>query len=219
MIASTENNCRCVEKKLKNICQDYLNKQIDQGIFRKRIADLEETYRVYSGSDFSFAYLLLCGYSSMFSEYEPDDNRFQLNVKEVLLKIENKCYISQSWFVAMEKTENSNIELLWKYWNESVNNMDEANEYMIRETENILENPIVYPDGVRDVIYNNILALLSMWEPSSGRIWVNHTVGNDDIDSEKVRDKLNQLFRIWFGEEKLLFQFNFADGNVHLWIM
>lgn len=216
MFENRENSCRRLAEELAMICREYLNKRIDRKSFWKINADLKETYRATGEADFSFAYLLLCGYLNMFSEFEPDDNSFANNVKEVLSKLENGGYIGESWLVTFANKENRNTELLFKYWNGSVNSADENFKH---EIEIILNNPIIHPNSVRDLIYNNIISLLSMWECGSGTIWINHTVGSNADNSEKLKDKLNNLFNILLGKEKLMFWFNYFNGNVCVSIM
>ena len=152
----------------------------------------------------------------MISEYEPDEWTFRSNVEKVLSEIENEPYISETWLVRLEETANANIELLYKYWSGSADGDLKDKEHIYRELERIENSKVQYPDSIRDVIYNCIISLMSMWEPSSADIWVNHSRGTDACTNHKIGDKLNYLFDIWFGKEKLFFQFNYIAGDIYI---
>ena len=207
-------NCSRVETELIELCKEYLNEQFDQSVFRERITALVNAK--YDALEYSFAYMLLCGYINLFSEYEPDEWTFRSNVEKVLSEIENEPYISETWLVRLEETANANIELLYKYWSGSADGDLKDKEHIYRELERIENSKVQYPDSIRDVIYNCIISLMSMWEPSSADIWVNHSRGTDACTNHKIGDKLNYLFDIWFGKEKLFFQFNYIAGDIYI---
>ena len=206
-------NCTRVETELIKLCKAYLNEQFDQAIFRERITALVNAK--YDASEYSFAYMLLCGYINLFSEYEPDERTFRINVEKVLSEIENEPYISETWLVRLEETENENINFLYECWNRSEDGDLKDNERIYRELERIEKSKIQYPSSIRDVIYNSIVSLISMWDSSSD-IWVNHSRGTDTCTNYKTGDKLNYLFDIWFGKEKLFFQLNYVAGNIYI---
>jgi len=140
-------------------------------------------------------------------------------VEKVLFEIGNKPYISESWHVLLEKTEDANMERLYAYWSGSADGDCKDEERMYREFERIENSKIPYPASIRDVLYNSILSLLSIWDPSSAEICVNHSIGTDACTNFNTNDKLKYLFAIWFGKEKLFFQFHYAAGNVCICIM
>ena len=206
-------NCSRVETELIELCKEYLIEQFDQAILRERIKALVNAK--YDASEYSFAYMLLCGYMNLFSEYEPDEWSFRSNVEKVVSEIENEPYISETWLVRLEETENENINFLYECWNRSEDGDFKDNEHIYRELERIEKSKIQYPDSIRDVIYNSIVSLISMWDSSSD-IWVNHSRGTDTCTNYKTGDKLNYLFDIWFGKEKLFFQLNYVAGNIYI---
>ena len=207
-------NCSRVETELIALCKEYLIEQFDQVILRERIKALVNAK--YDASEYSFAYMLLCGYINLFSEYEPDEWTFRSNIEKVLSEIENEPYISETWLVSLEETANAYIELLYKYCSGSADGDLKDKEHLYRELERIENSKVQYPDSIRDVIYNCIISLMSMWEPSSADIWVNHSRGTDACTNHKIGDKLNYLFEIWFGKEKLFFQFNYIAGDIYI---
>ena len=210
-------HCSRVETELIELCKAYLDEQFDQVIFRERTTAL--VHAKYDASEYSFAYMLLCGYVNLFSEYEPDEWSFRRNVEKVLSEIENQPYISETWLVRLEKTENENINLLYECWNRSEDGDLIDNERIYRELERIEKGKIQYPVSIRDVMYNSIISFMSMRDPSSGDIWVNHAIGTDACTNHKIGDKLNSLFDIWFGKEKLFFQFNYIAGDIYICIL
>ena len=212
-----EINCSRVEMELIELCKEYLNEQFDQAIFRERITALVNAK--YDASEYSFAYMLLCGYMNLFSEYEPDEWAFRSNVEKVLSEIENEPYISETWLVRLEETENENINLLYEFWNRSEDGDLKDNERIYRELERIEKSKIQNPASIRDVMYNSIISFMSMWDPSSEDIWVNHAIGTDACTNHKTGDKLNYLFDTWFGKEKLFFQFNYIAGDIYICIL
>ena len=206
--------CSCVETELIELCKEYLNEQFDQAILRERITALVNAK--YDASEYSFAYMLLCGYMNLFSEYEPDEWSFRSNVEKVLSEIENEPYISETWLVRLEETENENINLLYECWNRSEGGDLKNNERIYRELGRIEKSKIQCPASIRDIIYNSIISFMSMWDPSSADIWVNHAIGADTCQKHKTGDKLNDLFDIWYGKEKLFFQFNYIAGDIYI---
>lgn len=209
--------CSIVETEVIDVCKEYLNAQIDQAAFRERTMALVRAK--YDASEYSFAYLLICGFLNLFSEYEPDDEVFRNHIEKVLSEIEKKPYISESWHVLLEKTENANIELLHEHWSGSASGDLKDKEHIYLELERIEKSKIQYPNSIRDVIYNSIISLMSMWEPSSADICVNHSIGMDVCTNHKTNAKLKYLFDIWFGKEKLFFQFNYVAGNVYICVL
>ena len=210
-------NCSHVETELIELCKAYLNEQFDQAIFREKITALVN--EKYDASEYSFAYMLLCGYINLFSEYELDEWTFRINVEKVLSEIENEPYISETWLVRLEETENENINLLYEFWNRSEDGDLKDNERIYRELERIEKSKIQNPASIRDVMYNSIISFMSMWDPSSEDIWVNHAIGTDACTNHKTGDKLNYLFDTWFGKEKLFFQFNYIAGDIYICIL
>ncbi len=210
-------NCSHVETELIELCKAYLNEQFDQSVFRERAKALGDSK--YDASDYSFAYLLMRGFLNLFSEYEPDDKMFRIHVEKILSEIENKPYVSESWFVRLEETQNTNVELLYEYWSGSADGALKDKEHMCRELERIEKSKIQHPDSIRDVIYNCIISLMSTWEPSSADVWVNHSEGADACANHKTEAKLNYLFDIWFGKEKIFFQFHYVAGAVYICIL
>ena len=207
-------NCSRVETELIALCKEYLIEQFDQTILRDRIKALVNAK--YDASEYSFAYMLLCGYMNLFSEYEADEWSFRSNVEKVLSEIENEPYISETWLVRLEETENENINLLYKCWNRSEDGDLKDNERIYRELERIEKSKIQCPSSIRDVIYNSIISFMSMWDPSSADIRVNHAIARDACTNHKTGDKLNDLFDIWYGKEKLFFQFNYIAGDIYI---
>jgi hypothetical protein len=141
---------------------------------------------------------------------------FRINVEKILSEIENKPYVSESWLVCLEETENENIELLHAYWSGSADGDLKDKEHIYRELERIEKSKIQYPASIRDVIYNSIISFMSMWDPSSADIRVNHAIARDACTNHKTGDKLNDLFDIWYGKEKLFFQFNYIAGDIYI---
>ena len=206
--------CSRVETELIELCKEYLIEQFDQAILRERTKALVNAK--YDASEYSFAYMLLCGYMNLFSEYEPDEWSFRSNVEKVLSEIENEPYISETWLVRLEETENENINLLYECWNRSEGGDLKDNERIYRELGRIEKSKIQYPASIRDVIYNSIISFMSMWNFSSADIRVNHAIARDACTNHKTGDKLNDLFDIWFGKEKLFFQFNYIAGDIYI---
>lgn len=213
------NNCTTPLRELKELCRKYLNNQIDQTTYLEKINELKKSYEADGTADFSFEYLLICGYLNLFSEYSPNEKIFGIDVEKLLSKIEKNPYISESWLVTFKKNHNKDIELLYKYWTDSVPETDKEKDSMMLEMEKILNNKIPYPCSVRDVVYNSILAIMSMKEPDSEMIWANHSVGADNCSNQKIGHKLNYLFDVWFGKAQLFFEFNYVAGNVYIWIV
>ena len=207
-------NCSRVETELIALCKEYLIEQFDQTILRDRIKALVNAK--YDASEYSFAYMLLCGYMNLFSEYEADEWSFRSNVEKVLSEIENEPYISETWLVRLEETENENINFLYECWNRSEDGDFKDNEHISRELERIEKSKIQCPSSIRDVIYNSIISFMSMWDPSSADIRVNHAIARDACTNHKTGDKLNDLFDIWYGKEKLFFQFNYIAGDIYI---